>query len=45
MKFYASEEILIDHVEALEPILCMFEEENTPTEVKKMFFSYEKFER
>ena len=37
MKFYASEEILIDHVEALEPILCMFEEKNTPTEVKKMF--------
>ena len=37
MKFYASEEILIDHVEALEPIMCMYDEKSTPTGVKKMF--------
>ena len=37
MKFYATEELLIDHLEALDPIMYMYEDENPPTEVKKLF--------
>ena len=37
MKFYVTEDLLIDHLEALDPIMCMNEDKNPPTEVKKLF--------